>query len=140
MIQKVVWDFPPLYEEIAAAFKLRRDQGIIFSWGGRVFNPDGLSISPPLAAHEAVHGARQGTVEANIVDWWKRYIDDVRFRLEEEIPAHQAEYRWFIEHGNRNQRRIALKQTAARLASPLYGRLVGVSTARDMLKRGRTEA
>ena len=70
--------------------------------------------------HEAVHGIRQK--EFGVEDWWDRYIEDKAFRYHEEMLAHRAEYLSMIRDGsNRNMRRMALKQVAKRLASPLYG-------------------
>lgn len=65
-------------------------------------------------------------------------MTEPEFRLAEEIPAHQVEYRAFCEnHTNgpgRNARRLALHHVAARLSSPLYGRLVSYEAARRLIK------
>ena len=131
--QTIICDYPPLYEKIAEAFSLYPNDFIIFSWGDRIYNPNRLDIPPQLIAHEAVHGERQGSGQ-QIVDWWKQYIEDRLFRLTEEIPAHQAEYQYFLKHGNRRERRAALKVTAERLADPLYGRLIKPSDAIAVLR------
>lgn len=129
---RIVADFPPLYDEIAAAFDLRGIQAI-FCWGGRIYNPSGILITPALMAHEAVHGARQGL---DITGWWRRYIEDPAFRLAEEIPAHREEYRVTVEHArNRNERRAAEKGIARRLASPLYGRMITLPAARRLVRQ-----
>ena len=115
MTQAIIIDFPPLYDEIAMAFSLRLDQDIIFSWGDRLYVPwrkatmsrEDSIVAPELIAHEAVHGERQGSGQ-EILNWWRRYIEDREFRLQEEIPAHRAEYQYILEHGNRQQRRSAL--------------------------------
>jgi len=128
--QSIVRDFPPNYDEIANAFRIAHRRDVIFSFGAVIYNPFGVRIGAHLFAHEAVHGERQ---RGHVEEWWRRYIDDARFRLAEEIPAHQAEYRWFLANGNRAQRRAARTQIATRLASPLYGRLIGRSAAEAML-------
>lgn len=134
LTQEVVIDFPPNYEDLVEVFDLIPRQGVIFSWGPRLFNPDGVTIAPALLAHEAVHGERQlGDIEG----WWLRYVDSIPFRLEEELRAHQAEYRHLLQHGNRGTRRRALKQTAARLAAPLYGPMCSESEARQWLRTPR---
>ena len=136
MTQRIVIAEPPLYSHIVEAFGVRPGDGVIYSWGDTVYNPDGVPIPPQVLAHEAVHGERQGTSTVAIVQWWKRYIESPRFRLAEEIPAHQAELKWWLEYGNRAERRAAVKVVAKRLASPLYGRLVGRSAAEAMLREG----
>lgn len=130
--QKVINDYPPLWYEINAAFKVGK-QEVIFSFGPVIYNPTGAYIPPQLMVHEAVHGIRQGTDRNKIYDWWKRYIDSPKFRLAEEVPAHQAEYKWLKQHGNRQQRRQALKQVSQKLSSPLYGRMIKPGKARDIL-------
>ena len=131
--QEVVLDFPPLYDEIAAVFRIHERRDVVFSFGRRLYNPHQVTIPADIVAHEAIHGARQG-IGAEVIDWWKRYMEDQPFRLVEEVYAHRAEYQWLIEHCARRRRRRALKQVAARLASPLYGGLVTAAQARKLLK------
>ena len=143
MTQEICIDYPPLYDEIAVAFNLHPNDGVIFSWGERIYNPGGSVIPPQLIAHEVVHGQRQlkgtNTHEMNVWDWWRRYMASWEFRLAEEIPAHRAEYQHVMANGNRQERRSALKVTAERLAAPLYGRSqrsgnITQSAAMDILK------
>jgi hypothetical protein len=134
MTQRIVVDYPPNFAEIDAVFHVATRRGVIFSFGPVIYNPSGVGIGGQFLAHERVHGERQGTSEAAVLEWWKRYCDDAKFRLAEELPAHQAEYRYLLERGNRNQRRAAANDVAARLASPMYGRMVGRATALQMLR------
>ena len=131
--QEIVLDFPPIYSEIAAVFRIHECRDVVFSFGPRLYNPYGLTIATEILAHEAIHGVRQRTGD-HVLDWWKRYMEEPKFRLAEEAQAHRAEYRWLLAHGARKQRRKALKQVAIKLASPLYGRLVNADKARRILK------
>ncbi len=135
MIQEVIYDFPPLYEEISEAFSLFPGSRIIFSWGDQLYNPTRAKIVPELVAHEAVHGKRQGSGQ-QIVHWWEQYIEDRAFRLEEEVAAHIAEYQHVLKHGGRNERRTALRVTAKRLSAPLYGSMITRSSAVAVLRAG----
>ena len=132
-VQEEIFDFPPLYEEIAAVFRIHERRDIVFSFGPCLYNPHQVEIPTDIVAHEAIHGMRQGSGD-DILDWWKRYMEDPTFRLVEEAHAHRVEYRWLLEHGTRRERRRALKRVAAKLASPLYGGLVTSSEARKLLK------
>jgi len=129
--QHVIIGTPPLLDEIAAVFRRARDRGVIFSWGDKIYNPSGIVIEPALRAHEAVHGERQGR---DVEGWWRRYINDPQFRLAEEIPAHRAEFNYYVEHAaNRNDRRRALTFIAARLAGSLYGNMITMRAAKDAI-------
>lgn len=131
---RVVVAKPPLFDEIDTAFGIA-GKPVIFAFGDTIYNPMGVRIGEELMAHEAVHGKRQGS---DVEGWWRRYIADPEFRLEEELPAHVAEYRAFCLNNTkghaRNARRLALHHIAARLASPLYGRLISYEAARKALK------
>lgn len=131
--QIIVIDYPPIYDEIVAVFRLYDRTDVIFAWGNRVYNPHGLVIPTHLLAHEAVHGGRQGERDDDIRDWWARYMCDRGFRLSEEVLAHRAEYVWLLQHAPRKQRRSALKQVAERLSSPLYGRMTTPPEARRII-------
>lgn len=137
-MQRVIVARPPLFERIAAAFPHALTQrGVLYSWGGLIFNPDGVDIHPALLAHEAVHGRRQGGSDTTVRAWWERYIAEPAFRLSEEAPAHTAEYAWFVSHGApRNDRRVHLRKIAERLSGPLYGGLIKPDAARYLIRRG----
>jgi hypothetical protein len=138
MIQRIVADFPPIYDELCAAFKgLAANRRAFFSFGPVIYNPHSVAIAPHLIEHENTHGRRQGVDSAEVLAWWRRYMADPKFRLAEELPAHVAEYRWLLDHGNREQRRAAASSVAERLSSPFYGRLIGRSAALHMLRSAR---
>lgn len=126
---KIIHAYPPMIDEIDAAFNVR-GQTVIFAWGDTIYNPARWDIPDSLIAHEEVHGQRQGS---DIEGWWKRYISDPTFRLEEEIVAHRAEYQYVVRTANRPARRRALKQIAQRLCSPLYGKVITFKKARERL-------
>lgn len=134
MKQQIVNDYPPLWPEIRDRFNLRGVEGLIFSWGPVIFVPSGKRVlAPQLVAHERIHGERQGTEETDILDWWKRYMGDKTFRLREELVAHKEELRWWLERGNRRQRRAAVDTVALRLASPVYGPMISRAEAAKLL-------
>ena len=131
---RIVVAYPPMIDEIDAKFHVR-SKGVIYSWGEVIYNPMGSDIRPELIAHEEVHGERQRN--ADVEEWWKQYIVSASFRLDEEIPAHVAEYQYLVEHApSRQVRRFALKYVARRLAAPLYGNMTTVFKAKELLRRG----
>ncbi len=132
MNQQIIIDLPPMFDEIDAVFKVK-GKPVIFAWGDRIYNPMNIVVPAELLAHEEVHGTRQVEMLGGVTEWWKRYIDSPKFRLAEEVQAHWAEYHVLATLGNRQQRKAALKETAARLASPLYGKMIGPNRARELL-------
>lgn len=122
--------YPPMIEAIDAAFNVK-GKPILFAWGDTIYNPMGVRIAPDLMPHEAVHGARQGR---DVVAWWERYIEDPKFRFDEELPAHVAQYRWCLQNTPAAHHRMALIRISQAIASPLYGSLIAAADARKLLK------
>ena len=127
---KIINEPPPNIEILKKVFPIR--SGVLFSWGDRIYNPDGIDIPEELIVHEEIHGARQIN---DIEGWWEKYIEDPAFRLQEEIPAHQAEYLHLYKTANRQTRRRALVQIANRLSSPLYGKMLKPAEAKRIIKK-----
>ena len=127
-------EHPPRYKEIVAAFPEATKRGVIFTFGDTVYVPDGETLTPSLKSHEAVHVTRQVKMGADL--WWDKYLVDPQFRLDEELPAHRAEYYAFksITH-DRAQVSQHLNLIAGRLAGPLYGGLVTLAGARRLIMK-----
>ena len=122
---------PPLWDEIDAEFHVA-GKSILFAFGGLIYNPEGGKITRELVAHEAIHGQRQGPDPDQCFEWWRRYIQDKGFRLQEEIPAHQAEYKAYCKrHGFGRDKYLDF--VAEKLASPLYGNLISSAKARRII-------
>lgn len=124
----MVVGLPPLFDLIAATFNLK-GVNVIFAWGNTIYNPKGFALPQHLVAHEAIHCVRQG---GDVEGWWRRYCEDVKFRLDEEIVAHRFEFQTLLRvHGDvRNNRRIFLVQTAVKLSNRLYGKMITLSDAK----------
>lgn len=131
---RLVRDVPPMFDEIDAAFNIK-GQAVIFAWGDKIYAPMQQGELPKaLLLHEEVHGARQLATVGGIEAWWRRYIAEPRFRLDEEIPAHRAELAHLLTKAKGpSMRAHALSRTAARLAAPLYGNLITIAEAKRVL-------
>lgn len=131
---KIVHAYPPNIDAIDAAFKVRGQKGVLFTFGDTIYVPGGERVPAPLKAHEGVHFSRQTNDRPKIEAWWERYIADPEFRLAEELPAHRAEYRQFCAlERDRNARSRYLHEIAQRLAGPFYGGLVSFIEARKRI-------
>lgn len=132
MALRIVHQPPPNYAEIVAVFPFAKRPGTMFCHGRCIWIPNGGAVSPSLMAHETVHADRQIAMAGGPDAWWNQYLVDGQFRFDEELPAHIAEFRWF-DGRPRPERTFMLRQIAARLAGPLYGRLVTVHQAKRLI-------
>ena len=128
---KVVDGHPPNFDEILSAFPGAGGESVMFCWGNTIYAPGRTSVADHFHAHEAVHSIQQGNDPAG---WWKSYIASAIFRLDQEIPAHRAEFEFRCNGMGRRQRRILLRETAKKLTSPLYGSLISLGKAKAALR------
>lgn len=127
---KIIIDYPPNIEDIRKVFPLTGRE--IFTWGNTIYNSSDEHISNQLAAHEYVHCIQQGNDKEG---WWKRYLIDTKFRFNQELEAHKAEYKEFCRpRPSRLRKRVCLKLMARRLSSPMYGRVVTFEKAKKLIK------
>lgn len=122
---KIVVGKPPVWDRADKAFDLTGDE--IFAWGNTIYNPSGNWLPPWLIEHEKVHRAQQGE---DVEGWWDVYLTDPQFRLEQEMEAHQVEYKAYCKRfKSRDQRVLYLDMIAGRLASPMYGNVISKQEA-----------
>ncbi len=127
---------PPVWEEANKAFKLQK--GVVFTYGNIIYNPDNIEISGDLMVHERTHARQQEYNETVAKVWWDRYLIDPAFRLEQEVAAYAAQYRYICAIvKDRNTRDRNLRALATFLSSPLYGCDITVHRAMECIKVGR---
>lgn len=134
-MMSIILSRPPNFAAIVAVFPDAEKAGIIFSYGRDIYNPSNAHISNALLAHEEVHGRRQTDSRPKIHAWWDRYLIDAEFRLSEELPAHQAEFRAACAQiSDRNLRGMMCVNIAKRLSSPLYGSMITFTQAMKAIR------
>lgn len=128
---KVVDDWPPNIEAIREVLPVTRRN--IFAYHDTVYNPGGGKLGNELLAHEAVHFRQQSEIGVDL--WWEKFLASPAFRLEQEIEAHQAEWRFWLGDcfRPRNERRVKIKQISKRLADPMYGGIISVGKAKKAI-------
>jgi len=132
--QTVIIGEPPNYDEIAARFPIR-GKSVIFSYGDKVYNPAGIKVPYEILAHEARHGSQQDAY--GVEDWWKHYLIDREFRLDQELEAHMVEYDWLKSWAtNRHERRAAEAIVSKKLASDIYDFGMGYLELREAMRTG----
>lgn len=138
---KVVTGTPPNYKEILKVFpQLEKDKRVVFCYGDTIYAPGGArGITPDLEAHEAVHMRQQvyGWLGTGPKRWWKKYLKDPKFRLEQELEAYRAQYQFYKEvvSDDRNKVNALLLKIAGHLSGPIYGNLISTSEAVKLIKK-----
>lgn len=129
---KVVKDFPPNFEDICQAIPDVRDkEGIVFTYGDTIYNPYGGEIQDHLDLHESIHEAQQS--EIGIEEWWKIYLVDEKFRLEQEVEAYKKQYQFVFKNYGRIAATQFLKEIANDLSGGMYGHILDRKSARKAI-------
>jgi hypothetical protein len=136
MIKQILNRRPPNYDALIAAFPAIPTLKPIFCYGDTIFNPFDRHVTEDLIVHENIHSYQQAAPSLLGPDnWYQRYISDPAFRLEQEVEAYRAQYAFFTQTiRDRNLLFRNLQILATSLSSPLYGSLLPVSEARELIK------
>lgn len=130
----ILYERPPVWENILNLFKINTDT-TIFTYGDIIYNPAGFHIDDEYIFHESIHAEQQGHTAEDAAAWWARYFQDQYFRIQQEAEAYGAQYEfWCRTNKDRNMRDKKLRQLAATLASPMYGSVVGVTSAMGLIR------
>jgi hypothetical protein len=125
--------YPPIIDELEKVFGALKGKPILYAFGDVIYNPANVHMFPQLLAHEYTHAMRQQA--GSLDEWWKNYMENVEYRLNEEVLAHRAEYGAFKQlHKDRNLRARYLQKVSMKLASPLYGRMVPANEAKRLIE------
>lgn len=127
---KIVNKFPPNIKKIK---EVLQTEGAVFCYGDTIYNPFNIPILPPLHKHEEVHAKQQK--EYGVEKWWDRYLKDGAFRLSQEIPAYQRQYK---EAKKIIKDRNKLSKYALDLATFLsknYGNIISQSDAYEVIRK-----
>lgn len=120
MAPKIIIGQPPNFRQIVAAFPKAEGADTIFAYEPCIYVSSELIVLPPqLIKHETIHIRRQK--EIGVEEWWRKYIEDEKFRYNEELLAHRAEY-WVATRGisDMKERKRILTMISRRMNSPLY--------------------
>jgi hypothetical protein len=128
---KIVKNYPPNYAQIAARFNVKGRQTIVFTYGTTIYNPLGRPLAFDVIAHEEVHIHQQSKDGPEA--WWKEYLDDPHFRLEQEIQAYRVQIEWAKRGYNTKDAAAIAEHCARTLAGPIYGGLLTLQDARSVL-------
>ena len=134
---KVVHEQPPewIMKGCLDKFRVNDVEHTVWTYGDTIFAPgDDRMLPDHILAHESQHEAQQAAYEGGKDAWWREFLANPRFRLEQEAEAYGAQYRFYCERvKDRNRRALFLMQIAGQLSGPLYQIAVTPSQARGMI-------
>lgn len=150
---KIVTERPPEWIMTGCLDQFRININTTYwTYGDILYNPGGGEIPDHVIAHEEQHVKQQSwdylktvikpeeiTEEVEASDardfWWKRYLTNPRFRLEQEAEAYGVQYRFFRERNKDRNKRTRFKHAlAAQLSGPLYQLAVSHDQARSLIE------
>lgn len=115
----------PLYTEYEKYFKL--NEGTIFAYDNTIYTSNELPTD--FIEHEKVHLRQQNTIGAD--NWVSLYMRNPEFRLKQEVEAYKYQLSCIKD---KNKRSKALTEFIKILASEMYGNMVNLEEAKDLLK------
>ena len=127
---------PPawIWYQVHTEFEIN-DKETVYAYGDTLYNPAGINVDGALHEHEATHG-RQQQAYGGPERWWKQYISNSHFRIEQEVEAYAEQYTYFCNHNrDRNMQAKYLYILGSYLASPLYKGDITPSEARLRIKQ-----
>ena len=133
---KIIKDFPPNYVEICKVFDITDIKTLVFTYGDTIYAPGKTRAIPKdLKIHEKTHQKQQGNDPAG---WWKKYLTDKKFRLDQEVEAYGNQYRFFIgRNHNLKEQSSFLEKIVSDLSSRIYGNIVTKLEAEKLIKYGK---
>jgi len=123
---------PPkeIYEECVKRFGADFMKGTIFAYDNKIHALN--DVTGDLLAHELVHLDQQHKF-GGAKKWWKKYLSDSKFRIEQEVEAYQNQWDWAKENANRDYRRALEKHILKMLSSKLYGKVITKKEAQKLV-------
>jgi len=124
---------PPNHNQIKQV--LKTTEYTIYCYGDIIYNPSGLPLTDDLEYHESIHAHQQKLM--GVEEWWEKYLEDKRFRLEQEIEAYKLQMEYADEHYDRPKRREIKKEIIKNLSSDLYGKLLTKKEVKEILEKDK---
>jgi hypothetical protein len=118
----------PLINLVSKTFEI--DDHTIFTYGNTVyFNRD---LSYDLVAHEIIHVFQQ--TEMDPKKWWRKYIEDEKFRLDQEVEAYKRQYQ-VMKRNDDVKAALLLDSISSDLSGKLYGEIVSFEEANKLISK-----
>ena len=131
---------PPVWDRLVEAFGASWETTAV-TYGVVVHSK--RPLIEDLKVHERVHVRQQCEYPGGPWAWWSMYILSKEFRLSQELPAYQAQFRWILENVRDYQfKKRRIETLIDDLSGPLYGGLITKAEAQAafaMIEREKGE-
>lgn len=122
--------WPPNINEIRSHFNISGLDYIVYTYGQKIFVPSGNKMPDELIKHETTHGEQQKKMGPK--KWWDKYLADPEFRLEQELEAYRAQWR-FLATASRQYRKFVLRRISKDLSGRMYGNMLTREEAQKLI-------
>lgn len=131
---QIVKMYPPNYSEIIKKLPaVKKRPNAIFTYAPKIYWPAGGVLPMDFHKHENHHIEQQNALEGGAAEWWQRYLEDPKFRLDQELAAYRVQWKYAYIY-NRQKRKELLNKIAGDLASPMYGNLITKAEAIKLIQ------
>lgn len=117
VLPQVINSYPPNIDLIRKHLNVP-EEGIVFTYNGKIYSPHAKELPQHLLLHEMVHVKQQGNDSDS---WWNRYLTDIEFRLEQELEAYTEQYLFLKMVNKTSTSHEWLFILSEQLSHPVYG-------------------
>lgn len=124
-------EIPEIYFDLKSKFGVDWDKGIVIAYGDTIYSKD--PIPDHLFVHEKTHITQQRKLGAR--EWYRRYITEDSFRLQQEIEAYQNQVRFIkINIRDREKKNKMVIKLAHDLSGKIYGNILSFDDALKIIQ------
>ena len=126
---------PPahIYNKAVEKWGVDFNKGIVFTYGDVIHSKD--PIPQDLMVHELVHVKQHREYPGGPDAWWERYLDDDKFRYEQELQAYKKQYQWAKNNiKDREKLNKHLVHYAKCLSGEMYGKMATFNVAMKSIR------
>jgi hypothetical protein len=128
---------PPAWIYDACIKQFDISKNTVWTFADTIYNPDNADIPIHLIVHETTHAEQQQHNEEVATAWWKRYLADPQFRVEQEIEAYHNQYKFICTKvKDRNAPFKNLHILAQFMCEKMYGNCISYTDAIRRIREG----
>lgn len=125
---------PPqwILDAVLEEWGVKWESTAVFTYGDTIHTYNGF-VTPDLYVHEHHHSIQQAEY-GSPEEWWKRYLHDAEFRLDQELECYRLQYKWIAQRYHRSEVYRFLLHYAKTLSGPMYGNLISLYKAIEKIR------